>query len=229
MRVPPTPFLSPPGPVRAQVRALKISIPLPIKLDNSYINISPFNACNTTASVGCPDGYTSSSTVPGSCYLYSSSQVTWFAANSSCASSTNSNGWLVTINNAAENTYVSSLQPAAYLWLGAQDIAQVFTFVWQWGASTYSNWLSGEPNNLRGAEFCASVNMYGIGSWNDVSCSQTLSYVCENCMAGYAASTGPLSSCSPCPVGSYSGPGARTCIPTPAGTPSKPYLSFMHH
>lgn len=40
----------------------------------------------------------------------------------------------------------------------------------------YRNWASGEPNNYGGNEMC--VHMYGQGTWNDITCSNTNPFVC---------------------------------------------------
>lgn len=68
-------------------------------------------------------------------------------------------GYLVSINDAAENQWISqtflTAAPAASqviasaLWIGLSDAAVEGTFVWASGeAVTFTNWAPGEPNNL---------------------------------------------------------------------------------
>lgn len=53
------------------------------------------------------------------------------------------------------------------IWLKATSLKkQVFT-----------RWNSGEPNNKR-EEHCASASSY-LQSWNDLSCHNTLKFICE--------------------------------------------------
>lgn len=171
-----------------------------------------------TAFVSCPPGYTTTAAVPGSCYLYSSSPVTWFTANDVCLSATNSYGWLVTINTAAENAHVNSYSS---VWLGTAKLSYTYAWYWRWGTSAYTNWAYGRPNYCYSFASCCGQMLRGWGgTWVDYDCGNSLPYVCENCMAGYVVSAGASSSCSPCPAGSYSGPAARTCISAPAGKPA---------
>lgn len=58
------------------------------------------------------------------------------------------------------------------------DLDQDTKFVSSDGATSYyENWLSGEPNNFGGNEFC--VHQRANGKWNDLPCSQTRSSVCK--------------------------------------------------
>ena len=60
------------------------------------------------------------------------------------------NGHLVTINDAAENTWVWDTfgSPNAGLFFGLTDVSSEGTFVWTSGETvTFTNWRFGEPNN----------------------------------------------------------------------------------
>ena len=96
-------------------------------------------------------------------------------------------GHLVTINDVAENNWVSNTflnlvipDGTRDLWLGLNDAAVEGTFVWSSGeAVTYSNWEPGNPNNGGGNVQEDYVHMYGGGTpphiagwvggaWNDI-------------------------------------------------------------
>jgi hypothetical protein len=83
-------------------------------------------------------------------------------------------GHLVTINDAAENTFVQT-QVLGFDgldrrgWIGFNDVQSEGTFVWASGeAATYTNWNPGEPNNSSGIEHYAEM-LGGSGEWNDVT------------------------------------------------------------
>jgi hypothetical protein len=88
-------------------------------------------------------------------------------------------GNLVTINDAAENafltaTFTTPLFPgdSGTFWIGFNDVGSEGTFEWVSGEPvTYTNWNIGEPNNLGDEDF---VHLHGpggpfgpIGTWND--------------------------------------------------------------
>jgi len=83
-------------------------------------------------------------------------------------------GHLVTINDAAENTWVwdTFAQPGAGLFFGLNDAASEGTFVWTSGeAVTFTSWRSGEPNNVVGQNSPTGEHFGELGSdyeWNDV-------------------------------------------------------------
>ena len=85
-----------------------------------------------------------------------------------------SGGHLVTINNAAENDWVSNTfhTPTINFYIGLNDIAQEGTFTWVSGEiSTYTNWIGGEPNNGGWTgipEDVVVTNWDYPGGWNDV-------------------------------------------------------------
>ena len=63
------------------------------------------------------------------------------------------------------------------LWLGANDFAQVGTFVWQnsHAALNYTNWDQGQPSLVDPAmikENCLHMWL-DIGKWNDLNCDVT--------------------------------------------------------
>ncbi len=79
-------------------------------------------------------------------------------------------GHLVTVNDAAENTFLSTTWGGQQsLWLGLfRTGSSPANFAWTSGqAVTYTNWAAGEPNNCCGGE--DYTHTYGNGTWNDLS------------------------------------------------------------
>lgn len=77
-------------------------------------------------------------------------------------------GHLVTINDAAEQSWLlSNFGPTELLWIGFTDAAVEGSFVWTSGeAVTYTNWNGGEPNDSGGEDYTV-MNWGGGGAWND--------------------------------------------------------------
>ena len=91
-------------------------------------------------------------------------------------------GYLLTINNADENTWVVNNLGENYkwdsYWLGYNDKDTEGTFVWANGSeATYTNWYSGEPNNA-GDEDVAEFNGYE-GKWNDLPSNEGRFFIIE--------------------------------------------------
>ena len=108
---------------------------------------------------------------------------TWTAAQAAVAAL--GAGWyLATITDAAEQTFVNSLLPTglvdrSHFWLGGSDAAAEGT--WTWVTSepfAYTNWWSGEPNDLGNEDYLALDYRVSGGTtrWNDLSNGNT-SYV----------------------------------------------------
>ena len=114
-------------------------------------------------------------------------------------------GYLVTVTNSAENTFVNALSGKG--WMGASDAyteintaTGATTFAnqaasegkWYWvtgpekgtqfsnGTSviTYANYVSGEPNNSGSTEHYLE-NSYGAGAWNDSQEGGPFGYIVE--------------------------------------------------
>ena len=81
-------------------------------------------------------------------------------------------GHLVSIDDAAENSFIlSTFRPTGSIWIGLERVglgASVADFAWTDGsASTFRNWAGGEPNNAGGIEY--ATHMYSNGRWNDLN------------------------------------------------------------
>ena len=67
------------------------------------------------------------------------------------------------------------------IWLGGTQTLSL-NGEWKWSDDTcwlYTNWNSGEPNNGGGGEDCMATAGGSSSAWNDLSCSTSLSYLCE--------------------------------------------------
>jgi len=87
----------------------------------------------------------------------------------------------VTINNAAENTFLRALLPGGF-WIGLNDRGWFNEGNFRWdgdASSSYRNWAPGEPNDggFWGSENC--VEMLGSGMWNDLACGRERNAMCE--------------------------------------------------
>ncbi|MDC0710701.1 CotH kinase family protein [Stigmatella sp. ncwal1] len=103
--------------------------------------------------------------------------VTWAAAEADCVTQ---GGHLVSIHDQATQTAVRAGARALSIgpwWVGLSDEAEEGTFAWSDKTSiNFTLWATSEPNNQNN-EDC--VQLYGeAGTWNDVTCAGTASYVC---------------------------------------------------
>ena len=75
-------------------------------------------------------------------------------------------GYLVAINDAAEQAWLGANFGVGRFWIGLSDEITEGTFLWDSGEPfIYSNWCAGEPNNAGGIEDYAEI--LGGGCWND--------------------------------------------------------------
>jgi hypothetical protein len=137
----------------------------------------------------------------GHYYEYVSGNINWANALAAAALATPLAGgtftpYLVTITSAEENAFLTTLGAPDYFWTAGSD-ADV-EGVWKWVAGpetgaiffgpgaapgAYTNWRSGEPNNIFGAENSLVVN----GGWNDgTGTSQYVGYIVEYSAAAAA-------------------------------------------
>ena len=105
----------------------------------------------------------------------------WVSARDTCRAT----GYeLVTINDAAENSFVDGQADARSTdrwWIGFNDISSEGAWTWASGQPvTYAPWGGGEPNNGGGNEDCGQINRFHPAlTWNDEPCSTGYPYICE--------------------------------------------------
>ncbi len=107
---------------------------------------------------------------PGTTLTYNGNQYRLTGAKSweeAQAEAQSLGGNLVTLNDAAEQTWVwDTFGKTRALWIGATDKAQEGQWRWAGGeTSSYTNWMPGEPNNQGDQDYgaIASAN----GQWDD--------------------------------------------------------------
>lgn len=131
-------------------------------------------------------------------FVILSTEITAEAAETAAEASTLSgqSGYLATITSAEEQAFLNAIWPGAgsvtgqfddlsYFLIGASDRDTEGSFTWIGGpeesaAVTYTNWASGEPNDLTGEDYVAAWwNDTAAGEWNDINGLGINAYVVE--------------------------------------------------
>jgi cysteine-rich repeat protein len=109
----------------------------------------------------------------GHCYTRVDTTIDWMSAANDCLTR---GGYLVSINTAEENAFVTGLLTATS-WIGLDDLHEA-NFYWQDDETpmAYSNFEAGQPNGGVGQN-CVAQTM--VGEWQDRDCANTMPYVCE--------------------------------------------------
>jgi hypothetical protein len=109
----------------------------------------------------------------GHWYEFTSQPLDWLSAQSEA---TSKGGYLVVINDAAEQNFISTtFAPSGanefFVWIGLWDPSGSGTFQWVNGDPLiYTNWAPGEPNNLGGSEWAGELRTIDFGGqWNDLN------------------------------------------------------------
>jgi hypothetical protein len=134
----------------------------------------------------------------GKNYYTSDQMDNWTTANTNCI---NSCGNLVSINTAAEQTYVQTILPNQNRWIGANDATTEGTFVWTTGQTfaTFTNWVSGTTTATGNSATNDHVLMNAItGKWQVGLGTTSLNYILEKTanQSLQISSNIPLSYCS---------------------------------
>ena len=156
------------------------NVPTTLTFNITGADDAPVIGADTVQAV--PSGWSFDS-ANGHYYRYvAASQITWNAANTAAIAA---GGYLATITDANENTFVHNLVGSHDAWLGGSDATQEGTWAWVTGPESgtvfyinspqsfpgYSNWNTGEPNNLDHGIFSPHDENYlqilGTGKWND--------------------------------------------------------------
>ncbi len=123
-------------------------------------------------------GFTPLGTINGKAYYISDNP---FTANNAYTDAESQGGFVGTIRNSADVTYLLNAMNMAgiteTILIGYNDLANEGTFVWHSGdTATYNNWNSGEPNNAGNEDY---TTLGSSGGWNDVDTSTTFKYLLE--------------------------------------------------
>lgn len=126
------------------------------------------NPCNRRKSYVCKTGKN---------YVYLKGPKTWADAEKDCVQR---GGHLACISTGNENQLVTATskkrleQYGRDTWIGMNDIDSEGN--WKCVGSTYSNFVTGEPNGAK-REDCGQI--YPNGGWNDSPCSDRHTFVCQ--------------------------------------------------
>ncbi|XP_039522302.1 ladderlectin-like isoform X2 [Pimephales promelas] len=111
------------------------------------------------------------------CFKFFSHPTNWITAERNCQSI---GANLASVSNKLENGFLLSLlpSPSTRTWVGAHDAVQEGRWLWSDGSVfLFTHWCSNEPNSS-GVENCLEINFTSNRCWNDLSCSNKLSYIC---------------------------------------------------
>ena len=153
-------------------------------------------------------GYTYLGVYDGHSYYKSNGTSNWLAAESSINTLMQQqglNGYMVSINNAGENSWLMPLTNETDLFFGLRDAdgsgttfpcesatsGNPQTLCWKWSDGTllslngYHNWPSGQPDNYSSLEDCGhyigstNSNVAFRGFWNDINCGNSYKHILE--------------------------------------------------
>lgn len=133
---------------------------------------------NYTISLTIPSGPAHGGAVFGGHeYRFNDTLRSWTDARQYCA---NRGAHLVTIGSAEENEFVRQMllqSSRVRTWIGLERIGTSTSWRWVNGEPvSYTNWISGEPNNDGGTERFVELRSTG---WNDLPSTWTAAAVCE--------------------------------------------------
>uniref|UniRef100_A0A3Q1HD18 C-type lectin domain-containing protein n=1 Tax=Anabas testudineus TaxID=64144 RepID=A0A3Q1HD18_ANATE len=101
-----------------------------------------------------------------------SNLMTWSSAQAYCRQHYTD---MPIIENSAENAAVYSVLPNnVQAWIG------LYRVPWKWSDksnSPFRHWLSGQPDNRNGNEYCAAEDY--LHDWSDLTCTTKLPFICH--------------------------------------------------
>ncbi|XP_065130561.1 C-type lectin domain family 4 member E-like [Paramisgurnus dabryanus] len=113
-------------------------------------------------------------------YFMSTEEKSWSESRQFCRDRGQD---LVIINTEEEQRYISSIAKDR-VWIGLSDIAEEGKM--KWVDNTPLNkgfWYQGEPNDELRNEDCVEIMSSSrpiLNNWNDLPCTQTRKWICEN-------------------------------------------------
>ncbi|XP_040909696.1 C-type mannose receptor 2-like [Toxotes jaculatrix] len=143
--------------------------------------VPPSAAQNTNLYRGnCPVSWVSFN---NRCYKYFNTRMTWADAEHHCVTQKAN---LVSVHSLDEQIFIKFLvmnfeSAGTNIWLGLSDIHKEGRWMWSDGSAVnFVFWSTGEPNDAGGDEDCVHHIVGTDLKWNDITCSQTLSFVCTS-------------------------------------------------
>ncbi|XP_065130400.1 uncharacterized protein [Paramisgurnus dabryanus] len=113
-------------------------------------------------------------------YFISSEKKSWSDSRQFCRDRGQD---LVIINTEEEQRYVFSIAKED-VWIGLSDIAEEGKMKWVDNTTLDKGfWGQGEPNDQYGNEDCVVIRSSAessLNNWNDIPCTQTRTWICEN-------------------------------------------------
>ena len=136
------------------------------------------NASTKQLSQPCPPLFQQNDSLK-SCYHFSQSELSWRQARQQCL---DMQAYLVEVESKEEDDFIRASIAArggSSHWLGGSDTLREGIFKWSHSgqAFTYTNWQSGQPNNVRNQD---CVEAYPDRKWNDIPCARTRLFICES-------------------------------------------------
>ena len=129
---------------------------------------------NGASNKHCPDDWTY---FPGtkSCYRVFNSAKTWDESKKECLKH---NGDLAAVNSAFTNHFLASLTQENS-WIGATKDSEGN---WKWSDGSilsFTNWGSGQPNNLSEYKDKVSFNYGAVGMWDAAAADNKCPFICQ--------------------------------------------------
>ncbi|XP_039376227.1 C-type lectin BpLec-like [Mauremys reevesii] len=130
----------------------------------------------------CPNGWLPSHS---SCYGYFPEEKNWMEAEVHCQHQRNG-AHLASIHSAEENNKLAKYikekhKKESAVWIGLSDSQK--NRGWRWvdkSPFSFEAWDEGQPNYLRGIEFCAGLHPgKGFQKWHDYPCEHRHAFICK--------------------------------------------------